>query len=169
MQLNPMASWVLVSIFLIESLVVIGLLLVLVVLLYKGLAQLEALTTRMEPSLDKADAVLKVTTEKISSVGERLEEILTHGEAVAETVYEKVDRTSTAVQKTIHAPIIRLNSLAAGISRGLNTFTRLQQTANSNGTTPTQVAYTPHETINESNLGAERVAIPAGGAPGRES
>jgi uncharacterized protein YoxC len=151
-QLNPAASAVLVIFYLVLSLVVIALLLVLVMALVKLNAKLEALESRLNPMLDKAEEILTVTSDKVSTIGDRTEEILSQGEAITETVHDRVDRTSIAVQRTIHAPLIGLNSLAAGLTRGLHTFSRLQQERS------------PLEEVERT----DRVAIPAGATSVKE-
>lgn len=127
MELNPAASWLLVIGYVVCAVTTTVLLGGLVYALSKLTAKLEELIAKADPLLAKADAALTVTNEKITSIGDRAEGILAQGEETAESVHHKVDRTATAVQRTIHAPIIGLNSLAAGVSRGVRTFSRLQR------------------------------------------
>lgn len=127
MELNPVASWVLVIGYIVCAVTTTVLLGGLVYALSKLTAKLEELLAKAEPLLAKADEALTVTNEKITAIGDKAEGILAQGEETAESVHHKVDRTATAVQRTIHAPIIGLNSLAAGVSRGVQTFSRLQR------------------------------------------
>ena len=127
MELNPIASWVLVIFFLVSALVGLIALLALAKALQMLNAKLEDLTSKVDPLLQKADQILTITNEKIVSIGDKTEGILIQGEETAENVHEKVDRTAVAVQRTVYAPIIGLNSFAAGVSRGVRTFGRLQR------------------------------------------
>lgn len=90
-------------------------------------AQLQSLEAKVDPLLIKAEGIFTLANEKIITLGERTEGILTHGEAVAEEVHDKIDRTATGVQRTVNAPIIGLNSIAVGLVQGLQTFRLLQQ------------------------------------------
>ena len=129
MVLNPVASWVLVIGYIVCAVATTLFLGGLAYALAKLTAKLEELLAKAEPLLAKADEALTVTNEKITAIGDKAEGILAQGEETAESVHHKVDRTATAVQKTIHAPIIGLNSLAAGVSQGVRTFGRLQREA----------------------------------------
>jgi len=71
--------------------------------------------------------------ERVDTIGEKAEHILTQGEEMAESVHEKVDRTATTVQRTINAPIIKANSWAAALRHGFSTFARLQSKPEQNG------------------------------------
>lgn len=124
-------------------------------------ARLEELIGKADPLLAKTDQILTVTNEKVASLGDRAEGILTQGEETAESVHHKVDKTATAVQRTIHAPIIGLNSLAAGVSRGVETFGKLQRGVVSGAATPAGVRKAVSTT--ESGQGsADRVPVLAG-------
>lgn len=127
MQLSETASWLLVIGYLVLSLGTIVLLGAVAVGLSKLNAKLEDLTVKAEPLLAKTDQILTLANDKITSIGDKAEGILTQGEETAESVHEKVDKTATAVQRTVYAPIIGLNSFAAGVSRGVETFGRLQR------------------------------------------
>jgi uncharacterized protein YoxC len=126
-QLNPVASTVLVIFYLVTSVALVAILGFFVYALAKLNAKLESLESRIDPLLVKTEEILTLTNDKIVTFGERTEGILTHGEAVAEEVHDKVERTATTVQRTINAPIIGLNSVAAGLVRGLYTFSHLQK------------------------------------------
>jgi len=126
-QLSETASWLLVIGYLVLSLGTIVLLGAVAVGLSKLNAKLEDLTVKAEPLLAKTDQILTLANDKITSIGDKAEGILTQGEETAESVHEKVDKTATAVQRTVYAPIIGLNSFAAGVSRGVETFGRLQR------------------------------------------
>ncbi len=127
MQLNPISSGVLVGFFIFISLALFVILCAMAFLLLKMNSLLEEYRARLDPLLEKADTVLSLTTDKVTTIGGKAEVILSQAEEVAGTVHEKVDRTTTAVQRTIHAPLIGINSLAAGLTHGIAAFSRLQQ------------------------------------------
>lgn len=129
-DLNPVSSTILVGTFLLLSLGTFVVFLLLALGLNRLNTKLEELTARVDPLLAKTDQILTVTNDKITSLGDKAEGILAQGEEVAENVHHKVDRTATAVQRTIHAPIIGINSLAAGVTRGVETFGQLQRGRN---------------------------------------
>jgi len=126
-QLNPVASTVLVVFYLVTSVSLVAILGFFLYSLNKLNAKLESLEAKVDPLVIKAEEILTLTNEKIVTLGERTEGILTHSEAVAEEVHDKVERTATGVQRTINAPIIGLNSVAAGLVQGLQTFRLLQR------------------------------------------
>ena len=95
--------------------------------------KIEQMLPKVDPILSKADQTLLVVNEKITSIGDKAEHIVTQGEEVAGNVHLKVDQTATAVQKTVHKPLIALNALAAGVSRGVKTFSDLQKSDLSDG------------------------------------
>jgi hypothetical protein len=125
-QLNPWASSVLVIFYIVVALVLVILVGALVLLIIKMNALLEEYRAKIDPLLEKADRVLTVTGDKVNSIGGKAETILTQGEEVANSVHERVDRTAAVVQRTINAPLIGINSLAAGMTRAWETFGRLQ-------------------------------------------
>ena len=129
MQLNPVASAVLVGFYLVASLLLIGLIGAAAFLLARLNTTLEMYQARIDPLLDKADVILTVATEKVTNIGEKTEALLSDGEGTAASVGEKVEQTAGVVQHTINAPIIGVNALVAGVTRGLATFGRLQKTA----------------------------------------
>lgn len=126
LQLNAAASTAIVISYVIFSLVLTVILAGIVVALTRLNAKLNEITTRVEPLLEKTESILALTNEKIATVGESTENILRQGEAAATTVNDKVGQTAVTVQRTVNAPIISLNSIAAGLSEGFSTFTRLQ-------------------------------------------
>ncbi|MES2463808.1 MAG: hypothetical protein V4671_24835 [Armatimonadota bacterium] len=127
MQLNPVASTVLVVFYLVTSLTLVVVLGIFLYSIVKLNAKLESLEQKIDPLLHQAEEFLTVTSAQVTSLGERTEGILTHGEAVAEDVHEKIDKTTSTVQNTINAPIIGLNSVLAGLTHGVQTFTILQR------------------------------------------
>jgi hypothetical protein len=112
--------------YIILAIVVVVLIGFLAWLLTKLNALLEEYRAKIDPLLEKADRVLTVTGDRVNSIGEKAETILTQGEEVATSVHTKVDRTAAVVQRTINAPLIGVNSLAAGITQAWGTFARLQ-------------------------------------------
>ncbi len=127
MQLNGVASSILVAWFVLLSFIVLVVLGGMAFVLWKINARIEHLTPKVEPLLDKVDQALTTANDKLTVIGDRAEHIVAQGEEVAINVHSKVDRTATVVQRTVNTPIITLNSLAAGLSRGFATFTNLQQ------------------------------------------
>jgi len=163
-QLSESASWLLVIGYLVLSLVSAGGLLALGLALNKLSAKLEDLTAKAEPLLAKTDHILTLTNDKITSIGDKAEGILTQGEETAESVHEKVDKTATAVQRTVYAPIISLNSFAAGVSRGVETFGRLQR-RETNGAPAREIQRPEAKAYNSASNGQEALEarpIPAG-------
>lgn len=159
MQLNPVSSGILVFFFVFISIALTLLLAGMAFLLLKMNRTLEEYRVRVDPLLDKADHMLSLTTEKVNSIGGKAEVILAQAEEVTGTVHEKVDRTTQAVQRTIHAPIIGINSVAAGLTRGWNTFSRLQQTAPT--ATPSPRDTSLHNPYTGKNTGNDKVSSEA--------
>lgn len=126
-MLNPVASVVLVVAYVFFGLVISGLLGAVCFALVKLNARLDDFSRRLDPLLQKADNALTVTTTTVENLGSRVETVLAQGEATVESVHDKVDRTAHAVQHVVNAPIIRANSLLAGITQGFTTFARLQK------------------------------------------
>ena len=126
-MLNPVASGILVVSYLVFGLVISVLLGAVCFALIKLNARLEEFARRLDPLLQKADEVLTITTETVEMVGSRAETLLAQSEATVETVHEKVDRTASTVSHVVNAPIIRANSLLAGVTQGFSTFARLQK------------------------------------------
>ncbi|MBB6052465.1 hypothetical protein [Armatimonas rosea] len=118
MNLNPFASNLVVVWYLSLSLVLTGVVIGLTLALHKLNARLEALTSQVEPVLQKADLALALANEKLESIGSATESLLAHTEAVATTVEAKTETTSRLVQKTIHAPFVSANALLAGVAAG---------------------------------------------------
>lgn len=125
-QLNAAASTALVVFYVILSLLLVVILGALVVALSRLNAKLEELSARVEPLLTKTEGLLSLANEKAVTLGDSAERILSHGEVTAATVQDRVGRTAATVQRTVNAPIVGLNSLFAGLSQGVSTFTRLQ-------------------------------------------
>jgi hypothetical protein len=118
MNLNPIASNLVVAWYLGLSLILTAVVVGLTLVLYKVNARLEALTLQVEPLLQKADQALALANEKLETIGTTTESLLAHGDAVAATVEAKTETTSRLVQKTIYTPFVSLNALLAGVSAG---------------------------------------------------
>lgn len=129
MTLNAIASTALVIGYIFCALVTAIALGAIAFALTKLNGKIEELTAKLDPLLTKVDDTLSMVNDKVASIGDKAEGILAQGEETAESVHHKVDMTATAVQRTIHAPIIGINSLMAGVSRGVETFGKLQRTA----------------------------------------
>ena len=126
-QLSPFASMVLASFYILAATLLVALLVAVAFALYKLNAMLEEYRTKIDPLLAKADSLLEITTSRVDSLGGKAERILAQGEQITDNVHDRVERTASTVQKTVNAPIIGVNSLAAGLGRGLATFAHLQQ------------------------------------------
>lgn len=126
MNLNPVASGVLVVWYLSFSLILTGVLIFLTLKLHQLNARLETLSAQLNPVLEKADQALTLANEKLVTVGTTTETILAHGEAIAATVESKTATTSGLIQRTVHAPFIGVNALLAGLAVGAQTFGVLQ-------------------------------------------
>ena len=150
MQLNPVASTVLVIFYVVTSVSLVAVFGFLLHALNKLNAKLESLEAKVDPLLVKAEEILTLANAKIVTLGERTEGILTHGEALAEEVHEKIDRTASGVQRTVNAPIIGLNSVAAGLMQGLQTFRLLQRRQ--------ATSKTPHLSHSRSSDSSEQIA-----------
>lgn len=127
MQLNGVASSILVGWLVILSLVVLSILGGIALVFWKLKTKIEQIGPKIEPLLDKVDQVLTTTNEKIGAIGDRTEHIVAQGEEVALNVHNKVNKTAFTLQRTIHAPIIALNSVATGLLRGFETFVNLSR------------------------------------------
>jgi uncharacterized protein YoxC len=125
--LNPVASAVLVLFYTVTSVALVVILGLSLHFFNRLQAKLESLEGRIDPLLLKAEELLTVTNQKIVTIGNQTENILTHSEAVAEDVHDKVEKTASSVTKTVNAPIIGLNSAVAGLMRGVETFRLLQR------------------------------------------
>lgn len=125
-QLSPIASTALVVFYILGSLTLTVVLGGIAFLLYKVNHLLEEYRTKIDPALDKVNQVLEITARRVDSIGGKAERILMQGEEITENVHHRVERTASSVQRTVNAPLIGVNSLAAGLGRGLATFARLQ-------------------------------------------
>jgi hypothetical protein len=127
MQLNPIASGILVAfciLVLLGSLVLNALLLL---ALRKSNDFLEAYQSRVEQVLTKVDGILVIAEEKLVTIGGQTEAILEQGEELTTNVNERVEKTSVVLQRTVNAPLIGINSVWAGLTRGVKTFGSLQR------------------------------------------
>lgn len=124
MELNGVASAILVIWFCLSSLALIGLLAVIAFSLSKLQAKLDELVTKAEPLLGKTDALVTLADEKLRVVGEKAETLLTTGEEIATTMQTRVEQTTGTVQRTVNAPLIEANAVASGLTRAWETFTR---------------------------------------------
>ena len=124
MELNGVASAVLVIWFFLSSLALIGLLAVITLTLVKLQAKLDEVTTKLDPLLGKTDALVTLADEKLRVVGEKAETLLATGEEIASTMQTRVEQTTGTVQRTVNAPLIEANAVASGLTHAWETFTR---------------------------------------------
>ncbi|MBC7806893.1 MAG: hypothetical protein H7145_12170 [Akkermansiaceae bacterium] len=124
MELNAIASAILVIWFCLSSLALIGLLAVIAFSLAKLQSKLDEVVTKVDPLLGKADALVTLADEKLRMVGERAETLLTTGEEIATTMQTRVEQTTGTVHRTVNAPLIEVNAVASGLTRAWETFTR---------------------------------------------
>jgi len=124
--LNPVSSTVLTVFYILSALVLTISLAVIAFLLVRLNTRLEELSQKVEPLLVKTEHVLSVADEKLTTIGGKAEVILSQGEEVAASVHDRVERTAAVVHRTVNTPLIQVNSVAAGLARGWNTFRNLQ-------------------------------------------
>lgn len=122
MNLNVVSSNLLIAWYLGLSLVLTIAVVGLTVALHRLNERLEALTSQLEPTLQKADQALALANEKLVTLTSATESVLAHTDAVAATVEAKTETTTRLVQKTIHAPFIGVNALVAGVLVGAKTL-----------------------------------------------
>lgn len=127
MQLNPIANSIIVVFSFIGMLFTAAAGIGLYLVVRKLTALVESYQAKIDPILQKTDSLLGIATEKLDSIGGKTESILAQSEAMTANVHEKVDKTATIVQRTVNAPIIGINSVWAGVSRGVRTFGSLQR------------------------------------------
>jgi predicted PurR-regulated permease PerM len=134
MHLATWAEIALIFFVAIFAIATVGLLAAITVALTKTQQQLEKLTGMAGPLVDKASNTLDTVQRITVNVGEKADNILTRGEALTETVAERVDKTSQVVQTSVTTPLINLSSLITGLSSGLSTWGRAASGAvNGNG------------------------------------
>jgi predicted PurR-regulated permease PerM len=137
-ELHPVTSTI-VIIFIIVQALVLTMIFGIIGFGFKKLNdKVEALMPKVDPILSKVDHTLLMVNEKVATIGDKAEHIVTQGEEVAESVHSKVDQTATAVQKTVHTPLIALNALAAGVTQGVKTFSSLQNSTDAENVSVTQ-------------------------------
>lgn len=124
MQLNGVASAVLVVWFVLSSLALIGLLAAITVALLKLNEKLTEVTDKVEPLLGRTDALVTLADEKLRSVGEKAETLLSTGGEIATTVQARVEQTGGTVQRTVNAPLIEANAVVSGLTRAWETLTK---------------------------------------------
>jgi len=125
------ASWCLIAIVLLFAFVTVALLAALAMAVIKINHKLEKLTNTLEPIAVKASDTLESVQRVTSSVGEKADQILTRGVALTENVSTNVERTASAVQKTVTTPLIKLSSVIAGVSKSVSVYAT---SGRSNGT-----------------------------------
>jgi predicted PurR-regulated permease PerM len=121
-QLSPLATTFLVVGYVVFSLLTLGALGALAWGVFRLNAELEKLNAKADPLLGKTDEILGLVSEKITTIGASAESILVQGEAMTGNLTAKVDQTASAVQKTVHAPLIGLNALLSGVQHGATVF-----------------------------------------------
>jgi hypothetical protein len=121
-QLSPIASTFLIVGYIVFSLLTLGALAALAWGVFRLNAELEKLHAKADPLLGKTDEILSLVSEKVTTIGASAESILLQGEAMTGNLTAKVDQTASAVQKTVHAPLIGLNALLAGVQHGATVF-----------------------------------------------
>jgi len=127
MQLNGVASTVLVIWLVISSLVLLCLLAAVAATLLKLQTKLEEIADKVDPLLTKTDALLSVADEKLRTMGDRAETLLATGEEIVVTVQDRVEKTTGTVQRTVNAPIIQANAVVTGLSQAWATFGTLSR------------------------------------------
>jgi|GEM_PF-5653511 hypothetical protein len=126
-QLSPLASTILISFFLLSTVILLALIAGIGLLVWKLNHVLERYEERIGPVLDRVDNALLLVTEKTESIGEKTEVLLEQTVETAGSVHQRIDKTAHAIQQTIHAPIININSVATAFAEGFATFRSLQR------------------------------------------
>jgi predicted PurR-regulated permease PerM len=121
-QLTPIASTFLIIGYIVFSLLTFGVLAALAWGVFRLNTELEKLNAKADPLLGKTDEILGLVSEKVTTIGTSAENILVQSEAMTGNLTAKVDQTASAVQKTVHAPLIGLNALLAGVQYGATVF-----------------------------------------------
>lgn len=134
-QLGPVASFALVMFVSLFAIITVVLLAALAIVLTKLQQQVTKLTDKIEPVIVKVSATLDSVQRVTANVGEKADTILTRGEALTETLSQKVESTAGVVQETVTKPLINLSSLFAGLSKGFSAWGATQgvHTKNTNG------------------------------------
>ena len=125
-MLNPISTAVLVVFYVVCAILLVGLIGGLLFALVKLNTLLTVYQQQVENVLTKADRVLTLANEKLLAVGDKTEDILTTGRTMTAQVSDRVDKTAAIVQKTVSAPFIGINSVAAGLKRAVTTFGELR-------------------------------------------
>lgn len=126
MNLNTVAGMLVVGWYVLASLLNIVLITVIATAMVRLNTKLDDLTRRIDPLLNTGDQFLQIATQKITSIGDTTENILTHGELIASLAEKKSQSTGKIIQKTILSPFININSVLYGIQYGFFTFGKLQ-------------------------------------------
>jgi hypothetical protein len=121
-QLTPIASTFLIVGYIVFSLLTLGVLVGLTWGVFRLNRELEKLNAKADPLLGKTDEILGLVSEKVMTLGASAESILIQSEAMTGNVSARVDQTASAVQKTVHAPLISINAFLAGVQHGANVF-----------------------------------------------
>lgn len=143
MSLNPIASTIIVVMYFVFMALAVGAFVMMAFALKVLNTKLEEVLVKVDPAFSKVDHILAVVDEKVSTIGSKAEGILSQGEDVAETVHDKVDKTAVTVQRSIQAPLIGINSLAAGLSQGVKTFGKLAAQHKADERAPIAVTMAP--------------------------
>jgi predicted PurR-regulated permease PerM len=130
---GPVASFCLVTFVLLFAVVAVGAFVGIAIAVRKIEQQVEKLTRMAEPVVAKASNTLDTVQRITVNVGEKADAILTKGEALTDSMSEKVEQTTTVVQETVTTPLINLSSLITGVSTGLSVWSRLTTNGAKNG------------------------------------
>ncbi|MBV9848090.1 MAG: hypothetical protein JO250_00240 [Armatimonadetes bacterium] len=123
-QFGGLASFCLIFFVLLFALIAVGAFVAIAIAIKKIEQQLEKLINKVDPVIAKATNTLDTVQRITVNVGEKADSILTKGEALTDTMSEKVEQTTTVVQETVTAPLINLSSLITGLSTGLSVWSR---------------------------------------------
>jgi predicted PurR-regulated permease PerM len=123
-EFGPFASFCLVFFVFLFSAVAVGAFVALAFAVKKIEQQVEKLTNMAEPVIAKATNTLDTVQRITVNVGEKADAILTKGEALTDTMSEKVEQTTTVVQDAVTTPLINLSSLITGVSTGLSVWSQ---------------------------------------------
>ena len=119
MNLNGIASSVLVIWYFVGSVVGVVGLVGAAVAIHRLTQRLESLERQIEPSLRRSEELLTLANERLTVLGGAAEEILDRGGAMTETLQERTEATTGLVQRAVYLPFVHANALLSGLTSGI--------------------------------------------------
>lgn len=119
MNLNGIASSVLVVWYFLGSIIGMVGLIGAAIVIHRLNQRLESLERQIEPSLRRSEELLALANERLAVLGGTAEEILVRGEAMTESLQTRTEATTGLVQRAVYLPFVHANALLAGVSSGI--------------------------------------------------